>query len=109
MRAAGTTNGPGELRESGGRPGPRGPHRAGRGRGGWRPRWLVLHAGAYLVINGFLTVTWLLAPNVPGPGEVLVSRTVHDLVAGSDIVLEDRGDHSLRGLAGQWRLYAVRS
>ena len=30
-----------------------------------------------------------------GPGEVLVSRTVHDLVAGSDYVLEDRGAHAL--------------
>jgi class 3 adenylate cyclase len=43
-----------------------------------------------------------------GPGEVLVSRTVHDLVAGSDLVLEDRGAHHLKGLAGQWQLFAVR-
>jgi class 3 adenylate cyclase len=44
-----------------------------------------------------------------GPGEVLVSRTVHDLVAGSDYVLEDRGAHALRGMTGQWRLFAVRA
>jgi class 3 adenylate cyclase len=43
-----------------------------------------------------------------GAGEVLVSRTVHDLVAGSDLVLEDRGTHTLRGMAGQWQLFAVR-
>jgi class 3 adenylate cyclase len=43
------------------------------------------------------------------PGEVLVSSTVHDLVAGSDYVLEDRGAHSLKGLDGQWRLFAVRA
>ena len=42
-------------------------------------------------------------------GEVLVSRTVHDLVAGSDLVLEDRGAHTLKGMAGQWQLSAVRS
>jgi class 3 adenylate cyclase len=42
-----------------------------------------------------------------GPGEVLVSRTVRDLVAGSDTVLEDRGDHRLKGVEGAWRLFAV--
>ena len=42
-----------------------------------------------------------------GPGEVLVSRTVHDLVAGSDLVLEDRGAQVLRGMSGQWQLFAV--
>jgi len=44
-----------------------------------------------------------------GPGEVLVSRTVHDLVTGSDYVLEDRGAHPLRGMAGEWQLFAVRA
>jgi class 3 adenylate cyclase len=44
-----------------------------------------------------------------GPGEVLVSRTVRDLVAGSDYVLEDRGAHALRGMAGEWQLFAVRA
>jgi class 3 adenylate cyclase len=43
------------------------------------------------------------------PGEVLVSGTVHDLVAGSDYVLEDRGAHALKGIAGEWRLFAVRA
>jgi class 3 adenylate cyclase len=43
------------------------------------------------------------------PGEVLVSGTVHDLVAGSDHVLEDRGAHALKGIAGEWRLFAVRA
>jgi class 3 adenylate cyclase len=40
-------------------------------------------------------------------GEVLVSRTVRDLVAGSDTVLEDRGTHHLKGVEGAWQLYAV--
>jgi class 3 adenylate cyclase len=42
------------------------------------------------------------------PGEVLVSSTVKDLVAGSGIEFEDRGDHELKGVPGRWRLYAVR-
>lgn len=40
-------------------------------------------------------------------GEVLVSRTVADLVAGSQLLLEDRGEHQLRGVPGTWRLFAV--
>jgi class 3 adenylate cyclase len=43
------------------------------------------------------------------PGEVLVSSTVKDLVAGSGIVFEDRGTAELKGLPGPWRLYAVRA
>jgi class 3 adenylate cyclase len=42
------------------------------------------------------------------PGEVLVSSTVKDLVAGSGIEFEDRGTHELKGVPGDWRLYAVR-
>ena len=41
------------------------------------------------------------------PGEVLVSGTVKDLVAGSGLEFEDRGSHELRGVPGEWRLYAV--
>jgi class 3 adenylate cyclase len=42
-----------------------------------------------------------------GPGEVLVSRTVTDLVAGSGIDFMDRGVHPLKGVPGDWHLYAV--
>ena len=42
-----------------------------------------------------------------GPGEVLVSRTVRDLVAGSDITLKDRGSQRLKGVEGEWELFAV--
>jgi pimeloyl-ACP methyl ester carboxylesterase len=42
-----------------------------------------------------------------GAGEVLVSSTVRDLVAGSGIVFEDRGAASLKGVPGEWHLYAV--
>ena len=41
------------------------------------------------------------------PGEVLVSNTVKDLVAGSGLAFEDRGAHTLKGVPGEWRLYAV--
>jgi class 3 adenylate cyclase len=41
------------------------------------------------------------------PGEVLVSSTVKDLVAGSGIEFEERGSHELKGVPGEWRLYAV--
>jgi pimeloyl-ACP methyl ester carboxylesterase len=42
-----------------------------------------------------------------GPGEVLVSSTVRDLVAGSGIEFEARGEHELKGVPEQWRLYSV--
>jgi class 3 adenylate cyclase len=41
------------------------------------------------------------------PNEVLVSRPVADLVAGSEIKLSDRGEHELKGVPGSWRLFAV--
>ena len=41
------------------------------------------------------------------PGEVLVSSTVRDLVAGSGIAFEERGPVELKGVPGEWRLYAV--
>ena len=42
-----------------------------------------------------------------GTGEVLVSGTVKDLVAGSGIGFADRGEHVLKGIPDQWRLFAV--
>ncbi|HYZ94077.1 MAG TPA: adenylate/guanylate cyclase domain-containing protein [Actinomycetota bacterium] len=41
-------------------------------------------------------------------GEVWVSRTVADLVTGSELAFDDRGDHELKGVPGRWALYAVR-
>jgi class 3 adenylate cyclase len=43
------------------------------------------------------------------PGQVLVSRTVVDLVAGSGLVFEDRGEHDLKGVPGRFQLYSVRA
>jgi class 3 adenylate cyclase len=42
-----------------------------------------------------------------GPGEVLVSSTVKDLVVGSRIDFADRGARTLKGVPGEWRLFAV--
>ena len=42
-----------------------------------------------------------------GPGEVLVSSTVRDLVAGSGIDFSERGEHELKGVPEKWRIYAV--
>jgi class 3 adenylate cyclase len=42
-----------------------------------------------------------------GPSEVLASQTVRDLVAGSGLVFADRGSHELKGVPGEWRLFAV--
>ena len=42
-----------------------------------------------------------------GSGEVVVSSTVKDLVAGAGIEFMERGTHVLRGVPGEWRLYSV--
>ncbi len=41
------------------------------------------------------------------PSQILVSRTVRDLVAGSDIAFVDVGTHQLKGLEGEWQLFVV--
>jgi class 3 adenylate cyclase/pimeloyl-ACP methyl ester carboxylesterase len=45
--------------------------------------------------------------SLAGPGEVLVSSTVKDLVTGSPVRFADRGGHTLKGVPGEWRIYAV--
>jgi class 3 adenylate cyclase len=42
-----------------------------------------------------------------GPGEVLVSRTVRDLAAGSGLSFTDRGDHELKGVPDHWQIFAA--
>jgi class 3 adenylate cyclase len=42
-----------------------------------------------------------------GAGEILVSRTVRDLVAGSDVVLQDHGMKPLKGVEGDWQLFGL--
>jgi class 3 adenylate cyclase len=45
--------------------------------------------------------------SLAGAGEVLVSRTVKDLVAGSGLRFVDRGSQILKGVPGEWQIYAV--
>ena len=70
-----------------------------------------LHTGECEVMNddvgGIAVHTGARVSAEAGPGEVLVSSTVKDLVAGSGIVFEDRGARRLKGVPGEWRLYAV--
>ncbi len=70
-----------------------------------------LHTGECELANGkvagIAVVIGSRVASEAGPGEVLVSSTVKDLVAGSDLAFEDRGVHSLKGVPGEWRLFAV--
>jgi class 3 adenylate cyclase len=61
---------------------------------GDRLRGIAVHIGARVAAKA-------------GPGEILVSQTVKDLLAGSAIEFEDRGKHGLKGVSGEWRLYSV--
>jgi class 3 adenylate cyclase len=58
-------------------------------------------------ISGIAVHTGARVAAHAGPGEVLVSSTVKDLVAGSGLEFEDRGMHELKGVPGEWRLYAA--
>jgi pimeloyl-ACP methyl ester carboxylesterase len=58
-------------------------------------------------IRGIAVHTGARVAAKAGPGEVLTSSTVRDLVAGSGLEFEDRGSHTLKGVPGEWHLYAV--
>jgi class 3 adenylate cyclase len=60
-------------------------------------------------LSGIAVHTGARVAALAGPGEVLVSSTVRDLVAGSGIEFVDRGTHALKGVPGEWRIYAVTS
>jgi pimeloyl-ACP methyl ester carboxylesterase len=60
-------------------------------------------------IRGIAVHTGARVAAKAGPGEVLASSTVRDLVAGSGLEFEDRGSHELKGVPGEWHLYAVAS
>jgi class 3 adenylate cyclase len=70
-----------------------------------------LHTGEVELLDGDLGgVAVHIAARVSaraGAGEVLVSSTVKDLVIGSDIAFEDAGTHTLKGVPGEWHLFAV--
>ena len=68
-----------------------------------------IHAGEVesddKTFSGITVNTGSRITGVAQPGEVLVSHTVKELVAGSGITFTDRGTHILRGIPGEWRLY----
>jgi pimeloyl-ACP methyl ester carboxylesterase len=70
-----------------------------------------LHTGECEVVDGkvagIAVHTGARVASEAGAGEVLVSRTVKDLVAGSGIVLEPKGTRELKGVPGEWELFAV--
>jgi class 3 adenylate cyclase/pimeloyl-ACP methyl ester carboxylesterase len=72
-----------------------------------------VHTGECEIIDGkpggLAIVVGARISAAAGAGEVLVSGTVRDLVSGSGIEFEDRGEHELKGVLGEWRLYAVDS
>ena len=72
-----------------------------------------LHTGECEVVDGKMAgIAVHLGARVAAaaaPGEVLVSNTVKDLVAGSGLTFRDRGLAELKGIPGEWRLYAVDS
>jgi len=70
-----------------------------------------IHTGECEVIGeklaGISVVTGARISALAEPGEVLVSRTVKDLVAGSGFDFSDRGEHELKGVPGTWRVYRI--
>ena len=58
-------------------------------------------------VRGIAVHTGARVASLAGPGEVLISKTVKDLVAGSGLEFEDRGVHELKGVPGEWQLYAA--
>ncbi len=68
-----------------------------------------LHTGECEVVGndlaGIAVHTGARVAGLAAPGEVLVSQTVRDLVAGSGLSLEDRGMHALKGIPNEWRLF----
>jgi class 3 adenylate cyclase len=60
-------------------------------------------------VAGMAVHTGARAAALAAEGEVLVSSTVKDLVGGSGLEFEDRGEHELRGVPGTWRVHAVKA
>jgi class 3 adenylate cyclase len=72
-----------------------------------------LHVGEFLVrghdVAGITVHIGARISALAGPGEVYVSSTVRDLVAGSGVAFDGRGRHVLKGVPGEWDVFAVAS
>lgn len=70
-----------------------------------------LHTGECRVVDGkpagLAVSIGARVAALAGPSEICVSQTVRDLIAGSGLDLEDRGERELKGVPGRWRVYAV--
>lgn len=58
-------------------------------------------------IGGIAAIIGARIRELAAPGEVLVSSTVRDLVTGSGLTFDDRGTHTLKGVPGEWRVFAA--
>ena len=58
-------------------------------------------------VHGIAVVVGARVGAMAGPSEVLATSTVKDLVAGSSLVFEERGERRLKGVPGSWRVYRV--
>ena len=80
-----------------------------------RPLGLELRAGLHTgecrtidgKVAGLAVSIGARVTSLAGPSEILVSQTVRDLIAGSGLDLAYRGEHTLKGVPGTWRVYAV--
>ena len=72
-----------------------------------------LHTGECVVrgddIGGIAVHIGARVSALAGPNDVLVSSTLRDLVIGSGLEFDDRGAHELKGVPGEWHLFAVAS
>jgi class 3 adenylate cyclase len=82
---------------------------------GVRPLGLQVRAGLHTgecrtidgKVAGLAVSIGARVTSLAGPSEIFVSQTVRDLVAGSGLAFADRGEHELKGVPGNWRVYAV--
>jgi class 3 adenylate cyclase len=70
-----------------------------------------VHTGEMLMIDdkagGIAVTLGARVAGLAGPGMVLATSTVKDLVAGSGLTFEDAGEHELKGVPDRWHLYRV--
>jgi class 3 adenylate cyclase len=70
-----------------------------------------LHTGECELVDGkvagIAVHTGARIASLAAPGEVLVSSTVKDLVAGSGMAFQEHGLHELKGIPGEWRVYTL--
>ena len=59
------------------------------------------------MVSGTLAVCGCRVCTLATADEILLSRTTAELLAGSDVKVEDRGEHELKGLPGRWQIMAI--